>query len=333
MNETTNRKCVLTFGELLMRLDAPPPQRFAQSSSFNMTFTGGEANVAVALSQWGVPTRLLSKVPAHALGEACLNQFRRYGVETQHVVRNGERLGILFVESGAGPRSPQVIYDRNHSAFRSLTPDEIDWDAAFDGVEWFHFTGTAPALGDSVRATLQVAVSIAQQRQIPISFDCSYRAALWSIEEARVHFQPLLQQVDVFLGSESDAATFFDIDEQGDACFRALRDKFNLNCIAFTERRTAANGDQEYCGRVLLRDELASANWHRLHVVDRIGAGDAFAAGIIRGLLSGHPLSDTVPFATSAAVLAHTIPGDFLLATVDEIHAYSAHGPATRGWR
>ncbi|MEZ5941838.1 MAG: sugar kinase [Planctomycetaceae bacterium] len=333
MNQANNSKCVLTFGELLMRLDAPPPHRFAQSSSFNTTFTGGEANVAVALSQWGIPTRILSKVPAHDLGESCVNHFQRYGVDAQYVVRGGERLGILFVESGAGPRSPQVIYDRNHSAFRTITPIEVDWDAAFKGASWFHFTGTAPALGDSVRNTLQAAISIAQERQIPISFDCSYRSALWSIEEARKHFQPLLHEADVFFGSESDAATFFDVHERGEACFNALRDKYNLSCLAFTERRTTKNGDQEYCGRALKGNEFAATNWQRLHIVDRIGAGDAFAAGIIRGLLNTYALSETVDFATAAAILAHTIPGDFLLATKGEVDSFTASGPAKRGWR
>ena len=157
-----NPPTVVAFGELLLRLDTPTHRRFVQADELGVSFTGGEANAAVALSQWGIPSRIVSRVPSHEIGEACLNHFRRYGVDTNHVVRGGERLGLFFVETGAPGRPPRVIYDRDHSAFRTLSPSDFDWDRILNGAGWLHVTGTAPAVGEPAREALREAMAAAQ---------------------------------------------------------------------------------------------------------------------------------------------------------------------------
>ncbi|MDZ4686880.1 MAG: sugar kinase, partial [Planctomycetaceae bacterium] len=282
----------------------------------------------VALSQWGQPAAIVSKVPAHELGQACVNQFRRYGVDTQHVRRGGDRLGLFFVETGASQRGTKVIYDRLHSSFRTLDPAEFDWPTILDGAAWFHFSGTAPALGDNVRRSLTDALAAAKSRRIPVSFDCSYRSTLWSIDEARRVLPPLLESVDVYFGSESDLTTFFDVTKTGRDGIAAFRQRYGIDTVAFTERTVTETGVNRYWGLLARGDEIVESRAYDIDVVDRIGAGDAFAAGVIRGLLRSDPLASTVEFATAAAVLKHSIPGDFALVGVAEVEALVA-GAAT----
>jgi 2-dehydro-3-deoxygluconokinase len=324
---------VIAFGELLLRLDPPRHERIVQAGSFRASYTGGEANVAVALAGWGVPTRLLSRVPEHALGEACLNHFRRYGVQTDHVVRGGERLGILFVEPGVSQRAPQVIYDRQHSAFRDLRSADVDWDALYAGAGWLHVTGTAPAVGETVRRTLLTAMEQAKMRGLRVSFDCSYRCGLWSLEQAAAVLPPLLEFVDLFLGSESDARQFFGIRATGADCLQEFRERYRLSCVAWTDRTIRPDGVHVYSGIVADAAQTCASRTFEIDVVDRIGAGDAFAAGVIRGLVTGQPLRDTAEFAVAAAVLAQTIPGDFALVTVPEVQRLADQAGGTHGWR
>jgi 2-dehydro-3-deoxygluconokinase len=332
-NLATPRQTVLTFGELLLRLDASGHERFVQAAHYRASFTGGEANVAVALAGWGLDTRLVSRVPGHAIGDACLNHFRRYGVDTSHVLRGGERLGILFVETGASQRPPQVIYDRLHSAFRELRAVDLDWDRVYANAAWLHVTGTAPAVGDPVRQTLYEALRQAKARGLRVSFDCSYRSALWSVTEAAVVLQSLLEFVDVFIGSESDARQFFDIHSTGEACLKEFRERFGLTCVAFTDRIIRPDGTHVYSATTVDATRVCASRVYDIHVVDRIGAGDAFAAGLIYGLLSKQPLPEATEFAVAAGVLAHTIPGDFALVTVQEVEHLATGGATIHGWR
>lgn len=319
---------VLCFGELLLRLDAPPPKRLVQAATLIPTFTGGEANVAVALSHWDIPAAVISKVPAHEIGQACVNQFRHYGVNINHVHRGGERLGILFVETGASQRGSKVIYDRLHTSFRTLDPAEFDWPAILSDAAWFHFSGTAPAIGDNVRGALLNALSQAKALNIPVSFDCSYRSTLWPLDEARRVLPPLLEFVDVYFGSESDLTTFFDIGEPGRAGIAAFQQRYNIETVAFTERVVTDTGVNRYHGLLAKGADVVESRVYDIDVVDRIGAGDAFAAGVIRGLLHEDPLLVIVEFATAAAVLKHSIPGDFALLNAAEVESLVA-GAAT----
>jgi 2-dehydro-3-deoxygluconokinase len=301
-----------------------------QAATLIPTFTGGEANVAIALSQWDVPAAVVSKVPAHEIGQACVNQLRRYGVNCDHVHRGGDRLGLLFVETGASQRGAKVIYDRLHTSFRTLDPAEFDWPAIFDGATWFHFSGTAPAIGDNVRQALRDALRQAKSRGIPVSFDCSYRSTLWPLDEARRVLPPLLESVDVYFGSESDLGTFFDVRETGRAGIAAFQKRYNLQTVAFTERTASETGVNRYWGLLAHRADFAESRVYDIVVVDRIGAGDAFAAGVIRGLLRDDPLPAIIDFATAAAVLKHSIPGDYALLSVPEIDTLAAGATTPR---
>ncbi len=309
------------FGELLMRLDAPPAERLVGSRSLRTSFTGGEVNVAAALAGWGVPAAVVSKVPEHQIGSACLEAVRGLGVDVRHVRRGGERLGLLFVETGVPPRPGRVVYDRLHSSFRGIEPGDVDWDTILADASWFHFTGTAPAAGPGVRATLHDAIAAAKSNGVPVSFDCGYRRALWTVEEAGDAFRELAPHVDLLIGSERDASTFFGIDATGGDAAAELQSAYGIRCVASGHREELADGRHRYSALVRDGERQHASRVHEFAVVDRIGAGDALAAGLIRGLLQQHSLDETVEFAVAAAVLTHTVPGDVARSSVSEVEA------------
>jgi len=316
---STNSRLV-AFGELLLRLDTPGHQRITQTGSFTARYTGGEANVAVALAQLGWPAAMVSKVPAHEIGSACINSLRQYGVDTAAVARGGDRLGILYVENGASQRPTSVIYDRLHTSIRGARPDEFDWPAILSGAGWFHFTGTAPALGENVREVLRSAISQCRLLSIPVSFDCSYRSALWPIEQAALAFQDLAADVDLLIASPSDARNFFRISAADDRqAIAELHQIFNVRQIAYTEREIHSASVNLLSGILYDGTRFFDSRRHRIEIIDRIGSGDAFAAGVIFGLLSSWPQQQTIEFATAAAVLKHSLPGDFNLVSREEI--------------
>ena len=317
---------VVCFGEALMRLDTPGFQRFVQADSFGASFTGGEPNVAVALSLWGLPSRIVSKVPAHDLGDACINYYRQYGVDTGSIARGGDRLGIFFVENGRSQRGPRVIYDRLGSSFREVEEGDFDWAKILDGASWFHFSGTAPALGDRVRSALRRGLAECRSRNIPVSFDCSYRSALWGVEEARDVFRSLMDEVDVYIGSEQDARTFFGVTSTGEQNQRDLQRLYGFRSVIYTEREVSPAGLHRYSATVLVGDEYLASDEFEIDVVDRIGTGDALTAGVIRGLLLGQSPRELTAFAMAAAVLKHSIPGDFALLSCSEVELLAAGG-------
>lgn len=318
---------VTLFGELLLRLDVPDYQRMVQASSLDVSYTGGEANVAVALAQWGVETDIVSAVPENAIGDGCLNHLRRYGVRTEHVARTGERLGILYVEKGAGQRGTQVTYDREGTSFRQLSPAEVNWQKILTKSSWLHFTGTA-LVGPESRTTLIAGLRHAKEKNIPVSFDASYRSKLWSVADAKAAFCEVIEYVDLFIGSDLDAQTFFDINKSGDEAIRALHRQYGLRWIAFSERCQDDEGRAFYSGKFFDGENVFTSAEHQTSDVDRIGTGDAFAAGLIDSILKKKSAQETVNFATAAAVLKHTIPGDFALLKRSEIENY-LQGTAT----
>ncbi|WP_166827546.1 sugar kinase [Thalassoroseus pseudoceratinae] len=310
---------VVVFGELLMRLDASHSNRFVQAENYQASFTGGEANVAVALAQWGIVSSIVSRVPSHSIGQACVNHFRRYGVRTESVLRGGDRLGLFFVESPVPPRSGQVIYDRDATAFRTLQPGDIDWDLTLADADWFHFTGTAPANGENVREVLAEGIQTARKRGVTISFDCGYRSQLWTIEEAAKVLPRFMEMSDVFIGSEHDARTFFDVHSQGTESLRDLSEKYTLKTVAYTDRNISSLGMHRYQATIHENGKTATSRIHEVTPLDRIGTGDAFTAGLVLGQLQERSLQSTVEFATAAAALTHSIHGDFALLSIDEI--------------
>ncbi len=323
-------KKFVAFGELLLRLDAKGHERFVQAQEFVARYTGGEANVAAALAQWGVETFAVSKVPAHEIGQACVNYLRRYGVNTDWIVRGGQRLGILYVETGASQRPSKVIYDRDHSAFREARPEEFDWEAIVSGKDWLHFTGTAPALGANVLGALGEALRTAKQRGLTISLDSNYRSALWSAGDARRVLAGLMEHVDVFVGTSHDAETLFGIAGSPAESAARTRERFGLRCVAYTLRQGPSASVNRLAGLLCDARGCCTSREYEMQMVDRIGGGDAFTAGLVYGLMSDWAPQRTVEFAAAASCLKHSIPGDFNLATLDEVEELAETGGCGR---
>lgn len=315
---------VVTFGEMLLRLDTPGQQRFVQAEQFTARYTGGEANVAVALTQWGVPTFAVSKVPEHEIGQACVNMLRRYGVNTDHVLRGGDRLGILYVETGASQRASKVIYDRADTSFRTLKRGELDWKAILSGRDWLHITGTAPALGENVRAVVREGLRAAKRLGVTVSLDVNYRASLWPVSEARRVLGGLLRDVDVLVGTTHDAAALFDIDGEPAESAQALRKRFGLRAVAYTVRGGVGASGGSFAGLLCDAKGVAESRCCDMQFVDRIGGGDAFAAGLIYAMMQGWPRARAAEFAAAAGVLKHSVPGDFNLVSLDDVHSLAS---------
>lgn len=326
---------VVTFGEIMLRLSTPGFTRFVQSQQFDATYGGGEANVAASLAQFGFDSHFVSKVPAHEIGQAAVNHLRRYGVGTDYLVRGGDRLGIYFLETGASQRPSKVIYDRADAAVTTLAPEEIDWAAVFDGARWFHWTGITPALGDGPRRTLQAALDAAKAAGVTVSCDLNFRAKLWTTAEAQAVMRPLMEYVDVCIANEEDAerslgfeagATDVEAGELDASGYRRLcrelKAEYDFDAVAVTLRESFSASLNGWSA--MLHDDRDCADPHRsqryeITLVDRVGGGDSFAAGLIYGLLTKDDTRDALEFAVAASCLKQTIPGDFNLVSVDEV--------------
>ena len=332
---------VVTFGELLLRLSPPGFQRFVQASAFDVSFGGAEANVAVALAQWGVDAVFVSKAPAHEIGEAAVGALRRYGVGVQHVARGGERLGAYFLEHGASQRSPKVIYDRAGSAFASIGPGEIDWAAALEGADVFHWTGITAALGERPRAALAEGIAAARAAGARVSVDLNYRAKLWSVEQARAVMRPLVAGADVCIAGREDADHCLGLaaepggagsDAPSEAAYgrlaERLRVEFGFGTVALSLRESFSASRHGWSGLVCAQGAApVRSRRYEIALVDRVGGGDAFAAGVLYGLHAGDA-SYAAEFAAAASCLQQTVPGDFSHSNVEEVArlAGSGHG-------
>jgi 2-dehydro-3-deoxygluconokinase len=320
-------KRFVAFGELLLRLDAKDYARLVQADELIARFTGAEANAAVSLAGFGWETWVASKVPDHEIGSACVNGIRRFGVHTEHVARGGDRLGLLYVEKGASQRPTKVIYDRGGSSFCEASPADFDWERILDGKDWFHFSGTAPALGPGVRRILEQALEVARRLGVTVSFDPNYRAKLWSAEEASRTLLPLLSSTDVLLGSPQDASLLFGMEaapglapREASAYLAAeLCRRFGLRAAALTTRGGSSASENSLEGLLCVGGKTYASREYRIDIVDRIGAGDAFAAGVVHGLGSDFAPQATIDFAVAAACLKHSIPGDFNLVAEAEV--------------
>ncbi len=328
MKTRTKTSRVVTFGELLLRLDSPGHQRLVQAESFTARYTGGEANAAAELAQWGVATYAVSKVPDHEIGQACINYLRRFGINTDWVVRGPGRLGILYVETGASQRPSKVVYDRDQTCFRGLRRGELDWQKILRGKDWLHFTGTAPALGPNVLAVLKDGLRVARQRGVTVSLDCNYRSTLWSRPEAARVLGGLMKSVDVFIGTHHDARELFGIDAEPAESAARLRHRFGFRAVAYTLREGQRSSGHRFGGLLCDARGCDLSRVYDLQIVDRIGGGDAFTGGLIYGLLQRWPRQRTVDFAAAAGCWKHSIPGDFNLASRAEIDRLIATGAA-----
>jgi 2-dehydro-3-deoxygluconokinase len=327
---------VVTFGEIMLRLSPPGFERLLQSPVLSATFGGGEANVAVSLAHFGLESQFVTRLPAQAIGDAAIRALRAEGVRTDHVLRGGDRVGIYYAETGASQRASTVIYDRAHSSISAIAPDGVNWKEVFAGAKWFHVTGITPALGERAATTTKQAVAAAKQAGARVSVDLNYRRKLWSPEQAQAVMRPLVRDVDAVIANEEDLQAVLGVEVRGadvsggsldvsgyrEAAERVSRE-FGPSIVAVTLRESLSASDNGWSG--VLWDNQSSA-FHQsqryvVRLVDRIGGGDAFAAGLIYAMLDGRALDAALRFAVAASALKQTIPGDFNRSTVSEVDA------------
>lgn len=325
-------KKVVTFGEIMLRLAPNGYYRFFQDDQLQATFGGGEANVAVSLANYGLDVAFVTKLPTHAIGQSAVNSLRKYGVDTSNIVRGGDRVGIYFLEKGASQRGSVCIYDRAHSAIAEAQPSEFDWDSIFEGVEWFHFTGITPALGENMVETCRQACIAAKKRGVKISCDLNYRGKLWTRAEAQAAMTDLCQYIDVCIANEEDAKDVFGIEAENTDIYggklnkegyksvaKQLADKFGFEKVAITLRTSISANDNDWAAMLYDGENYCFSKEYHLHIVDRVGGGDSFGGGLIYSLLSGKNSQDAIEFAVAASALKHSIEGDYNMVTVSEV--------------
>ncbi len=323
---------VVTFGELMLRLAPNGYYRFFQNDELQATFGGGEANVAVSLANFGLESRYVTKLPSHAIGQGAIDSLRYFGVDTSKIVRGGARVGIYFLEKGASQRGSVCIYDRAHSAIAEASIKDFDWDDIFEGADWFHFTGITPALGPNVAEICVDACKAAKARGIKISCDLNYRGKLWTRAQARETMTELAKYVDVCISNEEDAKDVFGIEAEDTDIYggklnheayksvaKQLKERFNFEKVAITLRTSISASDNDWAGMLYDGEKYAFSKSYHLHIVDRVGGGDSFGAGLIYSLLSGKTTEDAIEFAVSASALKHSIEGDYNRVSVQEV--------------
>lgn len=325
-------KKVVTLGEIMLRLSTPDFKRFVQADTFDVTYGGGEANVAAALCNYGLNGTFVSKVPNNAIGQSAINHLRRYGVDTRFIAKGGDRLGIYFLETGASMRASQVIYDRAGAAIAEVSPDDFDWDKILEGADWFHTTGITPALSDKASVLAETALRAAKAKGITTSIDLNYRKKLWTKEKAREVMTKLCQYVDVCIGNEEDADTTLgfkaahtditkgelNLDGYKDV-FKQMKEKFGFKFIASSLRESHSASDNGWSALVYDGKDFYHSKKYNVRIVDRVGSGDSFASGLIFGLVTGMTMADAAEFGVAASAIKHTIPGDLNHATLAEV--------------
>lgn len=325
-------KKVITFGEIMLRLAPEGYTRFVQAEGYGATYGGGEANVCVSLANYGLETGFVTKLPAHEIGQAAVNSLRRYGVDTSHIVRGGDRVGIYFLEKGASQRPSKVVYDRAGSSISQAQTSDFNWNEIFEGVDWFHFTGITPALGDNVAEICMEAVKAAKERNITVSCDLNYRNKLWSKEKAGQVMGDLCQYVDVCIANEEDASDVFGIKaadtdvttgkvnhEGYKEVAKQLVDRFGFSKVAITLRESISANDNNWAAMLYDGTGYYFSKKYLMHIVDRVGGGDSFGGGLIYACLNGFDAQSTIEFAVAASCLKHSIEGDFNQVSVDEV--------------
>lgn len=337
---------IITLGEIMLRLSPSGCNRFIQVDNFNAIWGGGEANVAVSCANYGHDASFISKLPAHEIGQAAVNALRRYGVNTSHIVRGGDRVGIYYCETGASMRPSKVIYDRAHSSISEANASEFDFDEIMKGADWFHWSGITPALSDKAADLVKSACEAAKRHGVTVSVDLNFRKKLWTPEKAQTVMRPLMKYVDVCIGNEEDAELCLgfkpDSDVEGgntdakgyENIFIGMAKEFGFKYVVSTLRESFSathNGWKAmmYDGK----DFYVSKRYDINPIIDRVGGGDAFSGGLIHGLLTMPSLQEALEFAVAASALKQTIPGDFNHVSESEVKALaggSANGRVQR---
>ncbi|MBQ1852497.1 MAG: sugar kinase [Lachnospiraceae bacterium] len=325
---------IVTLGEIMLRLSTPGYERFMQAESFDVCYGGGEANVAVSLAGFGHDASFVTKLPANEIGDAAVSALRRYGVDTSDIVRGGDRVGIYFLETGASVRPSKVVYDRAHSAIAEAVPSDFDFEKIFEGAEWFHFTGITPAISDNAAAVTKAALIAAKKKGLTVSCDLNFRKKLWSSEKAQKVMTDLMQYVDVCIGNEEDAEKVLGFKPAGtdvtkgdlalagyEDIFKRMKERFGFRYVVSSLRESISASDNNWSAAIYDGNEFYHSRTYKLHIVDRVGGGDSFAAGLICGLMDGKSGKEALEFAVAASALKHTIPGDFNCVTRNEVLA------------
>ena len=323
---------VVTFGEIMLRLAPEGYYRFVQADTYGATYGGGEANVSVSLANFGLDSKFVTKLPKHEIGQAGVNSLRKFGVDTSDIVRGGSRVGIYFLEKGASQRPSKVIYDRAGSSIAEAVKEDFDWDKIFEGADWFHFTGITPALGDNVAEICLEAVKKAKEKGITVSCDLNYRNKLWSKEKAGQVMGELCKYVDVCIAYEEDAGDVFGIKaantdvtsgqvnhEGYKDVAKQLADRFGFKKVAITLRTSISANDNKWAAMLYDGTDFYFSKNYLMHIVDRVGGGDSFGAGLIYSCLQIMEPQQIIEFAVAASCLKHSIEGDFNMVTVDEV--------------
>ncbi|GAB3993794.1 sugar kinase [Spirosoma daeguense] len=319
---------IVTFGEVMLRLSPPGVERFTQTNSLTMHFGGTEANVAVSMAQFGFQATHVTRFPDHTLGKAAAGYLRKYGVDTQHVRYGDGRLGLYFLETGAGSRASQIIYDRVDSAFARIQPSDIDWEPILQGADWFHWTGITPALSQGAADCLLAGIQTANRLGVPVSADIVYRSNLWQYGRRPQEIMPALTEgCTLILGSKGLFSDLYNVvgstfQEAG----RAMMQRFpNIRYVTDTKRNSVSASHNQLSAKIFDGNSVFKSRLYDIRpITDRIGTGDAYIAGLIYGLLTFNDLQRAVEFGAAASALKHTIPGDVNLTTIAEVETLAS---------
>lgn len=329
---------IITLGEIMLRLSPEGNDRFIQSESLRIIPGGGEANVAVSLANYGHDAYFVTKLPSHEIGQIAVNGLRKYGVRTDYIARGGSRVGLYYAETGASMRPSKVIYDRAGSAIAEAAPADFDFDAIMSGADWFHWSGITPAISDNAAGLTRLACEAAKRHGVPVSVDLNFRKKLWTSEKAISIMRPLMKYVDVCIGNEEDAELCLGFKPDADVesghtaaagyedIFRKMKDEFGFRYVVSTLRESFSATRNGWKALIYDGNTFYESKRYEIDpIIDRVGGGDSFSAGLIHGLLKpGWTQADALEFAVAASALKHTINGDFNLVTEDEVLALTA---------
>ena len=330
----TQNKKVVTFGEVMLRLTAPKFQRFSQTNEFIATYGGSEANVAISLVNFGIPTEFVTRLPENAMAQACVNSLQAYGLGTDGIIYGGKRMGLYFLESGAAFRNSNVVYDREGSSFATLRPGMIDWEKILSDAGWFHWSGITPAISDKAAELTKLACEAAKRHGVTVSVDLNFRKKLWTKEKAQSIMKPLMQYVDVCIGNEEDAELCLGFKPEANVeagetnaegykgIFKAMAKEFGFKYVVSTLRESFSATHNGWKAMIYNGEEFYESKRYDINpIIDRVGGGDSFSGGIIHGLLTKPNQGAALEFAVAASALKHTIPGDFNLVSADEVES------------
>ena len=325
---------IVTLGEIMLRLSPKGNYRFVQSDSFQVIPGGGEANVAVSLANYGHASYFVSKLPVHEIGQIAVNGLRRYGVNTDYIVRGGDRVGLYYAETGASMRPSKVIYDRANSAIAEADPSDFNFDEIMEGADWFHWSGITPAISDKAAELTRLACEAAKRHHVTVSVDLNFRKKLWTSEKAIAVMRPLMKYVDVCIGNEEDAQLCLgfkpDADVEGgktDAegyygIFKGMMKEFGFKYVVSTLRESFSATHNGWKALIYDGKEFYQSKHYDINpIIDRVGGGDSFSGGLIHGMLTYKDQAKALEFAVAASALKHTIPGDFNVVSTSEVES------------